>query len=52
MTEELRKLPDIKAERFGFGYEDGWDFDRLNGRKMFLRRLKTEKPDEVLISPA
>jgi hypothetical protein len=49
VTEELRNDPDIKAERFG--YEDGWDFDRANDRKRFLNRLKTEKPDEVLISP-
>ena len=50
VTECLRKRGDVDTEIFS--YQTGWDFDRAKDRTAFLRRLRQEEPDEVLITPA
>eukprot|EP00435_Cladocopium_sp_Y103_P049717 s105_g15.t1 len=50
VSEELRKRGDCEAEVFL--YQTGWDFDRPKDRAAFLKRLKTEEPHEILITPA
>ena len=46
-TAERRKL--MQSERFSL--QDGWDFGKSSHRMLFLRRLRTEEPDVVLLSP-
>ena len=50
VSEEISKKKHCRSERFG--PHEGWDFSRTEDRKHFLRRLKAEEPDEVLLSPA
>ena len=50
VSEELKKRGDCQVEIFL--YQTGRDFDRPQDRAKFLKRLRTEEPDEVLIAPA
>ena len=34
-----------------FSLEGGWDFDEPSNRRLFLRLLRDEKPDEILMAP-
>lgn len=45
VSECLRRRGDIDVEIFSAG----WDFDKASDRARFLKRLKEEEPDEVLI---
>ena len=47
VSECLRRRGDIDVEIFS--YQTGWDFDKASDRARFLKRLKEEEPDEVLI---
>ena len=38
----------MQTERFS--YQTGWDFERLDHQALFLKRLETEMPHEVLIA--
>ena len=50
VSECLRARGDCEVEVFS--YQTGWDFDKPKDRAAFLRKLKAEEPDEVLITPA
>jgi hypothetical protein len=50
VSECLRRRGDIDVEIFS--YQTGWDFDKASDRARFLKKLKEEEPDEVLITPA
>ena len=39
------------ARSEAFSKKTGWNFDSPRDRRRFLRRLREEQPDEVLISP-
>ena len=43
------KYPMVEAERFSL--LDGWDFQEAEHRKKFLRKLREDEPDSVLLSP-
>ena len=43
------KYPQVEATRFSL--LDGWDFQDPKARKRFLRKLREEEPDSVLLSP-
>eukprot|EP00435_Cladocopium_sp_Y103_P055618 s618_g18.t1 len=50
LTQILKdKYPSVKAERFSL--EEGWDFSDAKHRKAFIRKLMTEEPDSVMLSP-
>lgn len=49
VTETINKVPGCRAEKFGI--TSGWDFSNAHDRMTLLKRLKTEEPDEVLMSP-
>lgn len=43
------KYPMVTAERFSV--EDGWDFYKAEDRKRFLKKMREEEPDSILMSP-
>ena len=45
----LEGYPNVTIEVFS--YETGWDFALASARKEFLRRLRQERPDEILLAP-
>ena len=49
LSNYVNTLPGCCAEKFG--YEQGWDFSRPADRRAFLRRLREEEPDDIMISP-
>lgn len=48
-TDCVNQIDNCIGEKFG--YNEGWDFRKPAHRKEFLRRLREEEPDEILISP-
>ena len=49
VTSTANRRQGVTAERFSL--QDGWDFTQSSHRMAFLRRLKAEEPDAVLMSP-
>ena len=49
VTQTANRRQNLCAERFSL--EDGWDFTQSSHRVAFLRRLRHEEPDAVLLSP-
>ena len=45
----LEKYSNVELRTFSL--EGGWDFDDSNNRRLFLRLLRDEKPDEILMAP-
>ena len=48
VSECLRRRGDVEVEIFS---QTGWNFDLAKDRARFLKRLKNEEPDEILITP-
>ena len=48
-AEYLSKMKGVKVKVFSL--QTGWDFTRGEDRVRFLRRLKEEEPDEVMMAP-
>ena len=49
VTATANRRKNLSAERFSLA--DGWDFTRPSHRTAFLRRLREEEPDAVLLAP-
>ena len=49
VSKTAARRQNMQSERFSLS--DGWDFAQASHRMAFLRRLKSEEPDCVLISP-
>eukprot|EP00438_Fugacium_kawagutii_P036012 Skav228978 [mRNA] locus=scaffold671:258922:260674:- [translate_table: standard] len=49
LTDCVNGMPHCRAERFGPA--EGWDFSRPADRRLFLRRLREEEPDDIHMSP-
>ena len=50
LTKTLQdKYPMVDAERFSL--DDGWDFQKPGDRKKFLKKLREEEPDSVMLAP-
>ena len=50
LTQVLKeKYPSVQAERFSL--QEGWDFSLSSHRKDFIRKVKDDEPDSILLAP-